>query len=82
MKGLQWTLLGILCCAGIVSSITREYFFAIKEIQWDYAPSGKNLIQNKTIKEDEWVQTYSPEFSMEKIALEHFSKHLIILNTF
>jgi len=53
MKGLQWTLLGVLCCAGIVSSITREYFFAIKEIQWDYAPSGKNLIQNKTIKEDE-----------------------------
>lgn len=53
MKGLQWTLLGVLCCAGIVSSIKREYFFAIKEIQWDYAPSGKNLIQNKTIKEDE-----------------------------
>lgn len=57
MKGLHWTLLGVLCCAGIASSITREYFFAIKEIQWDYAPSGKNLIQNKTIKEDEWVQT-------------------------
>ncbi len=53
MKGLQWTLLWVLCCAGIVSSIPREYFFAIKEIQWDYAPSGKNVIQNKPIKEDE-----------------------------
>uniref|UniRef100_A0A672PA71 ferroxidase n=1 Tax=Sinocyclocheilus grahami TaxID=75366 RepID=A0A672PA71_SINGR len=56
MKGLRWTLLGVLCCAGIASSITREYFFAIKEIQWDYAPSGKNLIQNKTIEEDEGEQ--------------------------
>uniref|UniRef100_A0A8C2F3X6 ferroxidase n=1 Tax=Cyprinus carpio TaxID=7962 RepID=A0A8C2F3X6_CYPCA len=58
MKGLQWTLLGVLCCAGIASSITREYFFAIKEIEWDYAPSGKNLIQNKTIKEDEEARVF------------------------
>uniref|UniRef100_A0A673MK72 ferroxidase n=1 Tax=Sinocyclocheilus rhinocerous TaxID=307959 RepID=A0A673MK72_9TELE len=58
MKGLQWMLLGVLCCAGIVSSITREYFLAIKEIQWDYAPSGINLIQNKTIKEDEEARVF------------------------
>uniref|UniRef100_A0A673KXS9 Hephaestin n=1 Tax=Sinocyclocheilus rhinocerous TaxID=307959 RepID=A0A673KXS9_9TELE len=58
MKGLQWTLLGALCCAGIASSITREYFFAIKEIQWDYAPSGTNLIQNKTIEEDEEARVF------------------------
>uniref|UniRef100_A0A672P7W1 Transmembrane 4 L6 family member 1-like n=1 Tax=Sinocyclocheilus grahami TaxID=75366 RepID=A0A672P7W1_SINGR len=58
MKGLRWTLLGVLCCAGIASSITREYFFAIKEIQWDYAPSGKNLIQNKTIEEDEEARVF------------------------
>uniref|UniRef100_A0A8C2F410 ferroxidase n=1 Tax=Cyprinus carpio TaxID=7962 RepID=A0A8C2F410_CYPCA len=57
-RGLQWTLLGVLCCAGIASSITREYFFAIKEIEWDYAPSGKNLIQNKTIKEDEEARVF------------------------
>uniref|UniRef100_A0AAY5L6U4 ferroxidase n=1 Tax=Esox lucius TaxID=8010 RepID=A0AAY5L6U4_ESOLU len=25
-----------------VSCITREYFIGIKEIQWDYAPTGKN----------------------------------------
>uniref|UniRef100_A0A672P7S2 ferroxidase n=1 Tax=Sinocyclocheilus grahami TaxID=75366 RepID=A0A672P7S2_SINGR len=56
--GLRWTLLGVLCCAGIASSITREYFFAIKEIQWDYAPSGKNLIQNKTIEEDEEARVF------------------------
>uniref|UniRef100_A0A8C1RI50 Ceruloplasmin n=1 Tax=Cyprinus carpio TaxID=7962 RepID=A0A8C1RI50_CYPCA len=58
LPGLHWTLLGVLCCAGIASSITREYFFAIKEIQWDYAPSGKNLIQNKTIKEDEEARVF------------------------
>ncbi|XP_051550371.1 ceruloplasmin [Myxocyprinus asiaticus] len=58
MKGMQWALLVVLCCAGIASCITREYFFAIKEIQWDYAPSGINLIQNKTIKEDEDARVF------------------------
>lgn len=52
MKGLKLNVLLLLCYAGVVSSITREYFLAIKEIQWDYAPSGINVIQNKTIKED------------------------------
>ncbi|KAL4630784.1 ceruloplasmin [Arapaima gigas] len=37
---------------GTVSCGTREYFIGIKEIRWDYAPSGKNLILNKTIEED------------------------------
>uniref|UniRef100_A0A3P8Y2W5 ferroxidase n=1 Tax=Esox lucius TaxID=8010 RepID=A0A3P8Y2W5_ESOLU len=36
-----------------VSCITREYFIGIKEIQWDYAPTGKNVILNKPLKEDE-----------------------------
>lgn len=31
----------------------KGIFFAINKIQWDYAPSGKNLIQNNTIEEDE-----------------------------
>ncbi|KAA0712528.1 Ceruloplasmin [Triplophysa tibetana] len=58
MKGLKLNVLLLLCYAGAVSSITREYFLAIKEIQWDYAPSGINVIQNKTIKEDEEARVF------------------------
>lgn len=48
----------------------KGIFFAINKIQWDYAPSGKNLIQNNTIEEDEWVQKLlSYEFSMQEISL-------------
>uniref|UniRef100_A0A8B9HE78 ferroxidase n=1 Tax=Astyanax mexicanus TaxID=7994 RepID=A0A8B9HE78_ASTMX len=45
-------VIGFLCCVGSVSGVFREYFIGIKEIQWDYAPSGMNMIQNKTLKED------------------------------
>uniref|UniRef100_A0A8B9HAB5 ferroxidase n=1 Tax=Astyanax mexicanus TaxID=7994 RepID=A0A8B9HAB5_ASTMX len=40
------------CAEDSVSGVFREYFIGIKEIQWDYAPSGMNMIQNKTLKED------------------------------
>ncbi|KAF7206547.1 hephaestin-like protein 1, partial [Nothobranchius furzeri] len=34
------------------------YCVAIKEEMWDYAPSGKNLINGKTIAEDEHAKVY------------------------
>ncbi|XP_023699633.1 ceruloplasmin [Paramormyrops kingsleyae] len=43
----------ILCLVGSVSCSIREYYIGIKEIEWNYAPSGKNLILNTTIEEDE-----------------------------
>lgn len=58
MGRLHLNLIGILCCVGTVSCIIREYFIGIKEIEWDYAPTGKNQIQNKTLEEDEWVYHY------------------------
>ncbi|XP_062868994.1 ceruloplasmin isoform X2 [Trichomycterus rosablanca] len=58
MGKVQWILIGILCCVGSVSCIIREYFIGIKEVRWDYAPSGKNLIQNKTLVEDEHARTF------------------------
>ncbi|KAI5614718.1 ceruloplasmin precursor [Silurus asotus] len=58
MRTLHWNLIGILCCVGSVSCIIREYFIGIKEIEWNYAPTGKNQIQNKTIKEDEHAKTF------------------------
>ncbi|XP_064186262.1 ceruloplasmin isoform X2 [Anguilla rostrata] len=48
-------LLGVLRTG---SCRTREYFIGINEIQWDYAPSGKNLILNKTVQEDENARTF------------------------
>lgn len=75
MRRLQLKLLVLLCYAGVVSSITREYFLAIKEIQWDYAPSGKNVIQNKTIKEDEWVQTLLSTQLMGSVRTADFNRN-------
>lgn len=44
----------LLCCAAVcVSGMTREYFLKIEEVSWNYAPSGMNLIQNRTLDEDE-----------------------------
>ncbi|XP_045061329.1 ceruloplasmin [Coregonus clupeaformis] len=48
----------LLGCFTTVFCITREYFIGIQEIQWDYAPSGKNIILNKTLKEDEQAATF------------------------
>ncbi|XP_028855794.1 ceruloplasmin [Denticeps clupeoides] len=53
MGSLEWTLFLGLCAAGTVTCARRDYFIGIKEIQWDYAPSGINQIHNRTIKDDE-----------------------------
>ncbi|KAL1022868.1 hypothetical protein UPYG_G00033520 [Umbra pygmaea] len=37
----------------IVSCVTRDYYIGIKEIQWDYAPTGKNVMLNIPLKDDE-----------------------------
>ncbi|MED6242927.1 hypothetical protein ATANTOWER_012131, partial [Ataeniobius toweri] len=51
MKNLGVVLLlgcTVLCAAGM----RREYFLRIEEVSWNYAPSGKNIIQNRTLQED------------------------------
>ncbi|XP_031641351.1 ceruloplasmin [Oncorhynchus kisutch] len=48
----------LLGCFIPVFCITREYFIGIREIQWDYAPTGKNVILNKLLKEDEHAATF------------------------
>ncbi|CAL8256930.1 unnamed protein product [Merluccius merluccius] len=45
-------LLLLLCCAAAASAMRREYFLRIEEIQWNYAPSGMNLIHNRTLQQD------------------------------
>ena len=36
---------------GFVENQLREYYVAAVDIEWDYAPSGKNLIKNTDITE-------------------------------
>uniref|UniRef100_A0A674AYN8 Hephaestin n=1 Tax=Salmo trutta TaxID=8032 RepID=A0A674AYN8_SALTR len=51
-------LLLLLGCFATGFCITREYFIGIQEIQWDYAPAGKNIILNKLLKEDEHAAVF------------------------
>nr|XP_057928988.1 ceruloplasmin [Doryrhamphus excisus] len=54
MAPLALRLLFMLCCASVcVSGMRREYFLRIEEVQWNYAPSGMNLIHNRSLQEDE-----------------------------
>eukprot|EP00063_Salmo_salar_P004264 XP_013979099.1 PREDICTED: ceruloplasmin [Salmo salar] len=53
MESSTASLLLLLGCFTTGFCITREYFIGIQEIQWDYAPAGKNIILNKLLKEDE-----------------------------
>ncbi|KAM3619901.1 uncharacterized protein V6R79_015503 [Siganus canaliculatus] len=57
----RWGLSGLLlvcCAAACVSGTTREYFIMIQEVSWNYAPSGMNVIQNRTVEEDEEASVF------------------------
>ncbi|XP_068136842.1 ceruloplasmin [Hyperolius riggenbachi] len=47
-------LLYVLCVVGK----EREYFIGVREMNWDYAPSGKNIISGKSIEEDEQASIF------------------------
>ncbi|XP_072295514.1 ceruloplasmin isoform X2 [Eucyclogobius newberryi] len=51
--------LALLGCAALhVSAVTRTYFLRIEETSWNYAPSGMNVVQNRTLPEDEEASTF------------------------
>uniref|UniRef100_A0A4W6F7G3 Hephaestin n=1 Tax=Lates calcarifer TaxID=8187 RepID=A0A4W6F7G3_LATCA len=55
----QQFLVLLLCCAAVcVSGMRREYFVRIEEVSWNYAPSGMNIIQNRTLQEDEEASVF------------------------
>uniref|UniRef100_A0A3Q3K3A7 Hephaestin n=1 Tax=Monopterus albus TaxID=43700 RepID=A0A3Q3K3A7_MONAL len=55
--GLRSVLL--LCCIVLcVSGMRREYFLKIEEVSWNYAPTGMNIIQNRTLQEDEEASVF------------------------
>ncbi|XP_075448619.1 ferroxidase HEPHL1 [Ascaphus truei] len=41
-----------------VESHTRTYYIGIVEENWDYAPSGKNLITEQNISQDKYASTF------------------------
>ncbi|XP_037543318.1 ferroxidase HEPHL1-like [Nematolebias whitei] len=45
-------------CARGGAAVERVYYVGIIEDYWDYAPSGKNLINGKTIEEDEHAHIF------------------------
>uniref|UniRef100_UPI003AAA7087 ceruloplasmin n=1 Tax=Centroberyx gerrardi TaxID=166262 RepID=UPI003AAA7087 len=56
--GLRLLLLLLGCTAVCVSGMRREYFIRIEEVQWNYAPSGMNIIHNRTLQEDEEASVF------------------------
>uniref|UniRef100_A0A1A8FV06 Hephaestin n=1 Tax=Nothobranchius korthausae TaxID=1143690 RepID=A0A1A8FV06_9TELE len=49
----------LLCCAAMcVTGVRREYFIRIEEVSWNYAPSGRNVIQNRSLQEDEEASVF------------------------
>lgn len=45
----------ILLCYALtcVSGKRRDYFIRIEEVSWNYAPTGMNLIHNRSLQNDE-----------------------------
>ncbi|XP_040896762.1 ceruloplasmin [Toxotes jaculatrix] len=59
MRWLALRSVLLLCCAAMCASgMRREYFLRIEEISWNYAPSGMNIIQNRTLQEDEEASVF------------------------
>lgn len=44
--------LGFFCLFSVVETRIRTYYLGIVEENWDYAPSGKNLITGQNLLED------------------------------
>uniref|UniRef100_A0A8C3DHU2 Uncharacterized protein n=5 Tax=Passeriformes TaxID=9126 RepID=A0A8C3DHU2_CORMO len=51
-RGGRLRALGFLCLWAVVEARTRTYYLGIVEENWDYAPSGKNLITGQSLLED------------------------------
>ncbi|KAM8745224.1 ceruloplasmin [Acanthopagrus schlegelii] len=59
MHLLGFRVVLLLCWAAVcVSGMRREYFLRIEEVTWNYAPTGMNIIQNRTVQEDEEASVF------------------------
>ncbi|XP_069831485.1 ceruloplasmin-like [Dendropsophus ebraccatus] len=57
MNLLAICLIDILVWASVEGK-ERTYYIAIKEVEWDYAPKGVNIISGKSIADDEHASTF------------------------
>ncbi|KAG8580850.1 hypothetical protein GDO81_007442 [Engystomops pustulosus] len=55
---LLGTCLLCLCCIGDVVGVNRIFYIGMKELEWNYNPSGMNTISGKPIAEDEHARIY------------------------
>ncbi|AWP10607.1 putative ceruloplasmin-like [Scophthalmus maximus] len=55
---MRWLSVLLLCCGAACESGLREYFLRIEEVSWNYAPSGMNIIQNRTLEDDEEASVF------------------------
>ncbi|GCC38702.1 hypothetical protein chiPu_0017218 [Chiloscyllium punctatum] len=58
MKTVATVCFLLLHFSALSRALTREYYFGIREISWNYAPSGKNIIAGITINKDEHASVY------------------------
>ncbi|KAF7654103.1 hypothetical protein LDENG_00073910 [Lucifuga dentata] len=58
LRSVLKVLLLLYCTAVCVNGMSREYFFRIEEVSWNYAPSGMNIMQNLTLQEDEEASVF------------------------
>lgn len=52
-RGTGVLLLACLASIGNINCVERTYYFGIREENWDYAPSGRNRINDKPVSQDE-----------------------------
>ncbi|XP_063059110.1 ferroxidase HEPHL1-like [Engraulis encrasicolus] len=57
-RGTGVLLLACLASIGNINCVERTYFFGIREENWDYAPSGRNRINDKPVSQDEHASVF------------------------
>ncbi|XP_067898713.1 ceruloplasmin [Heterodontus francisci] len=58
MKAVLAVCFFLLYFSAVSRALTREYYFGIREVSWNYAPSGRNIIAGRTIDEDEHASVF------------------------
>lgn len=57
MMGLLWLLLLYIHTLSPVRAgdVTRLYYLGIREVEWNYAPTGRNILMNQSIAQNPYV---------------------------
>ncbi|XP_041038821.1 ceruloplasmin [Carcharodon carcharias] len=58
MKTVPAICFFLLHFSAVSRALNREHYFGIREISWNYAPSGRNIIAGTTIEKDEHASEF------------------------